>query len=222
MTLNKACRGVDLKVRIAYYDSMHTEKAMTMNNTKKIEIAVYGGAFNPPHIGHADAIRQACAKASKVLVIPSYVHPMGKEMAPFASRMEWVSRFIREMQEEGLDVEISDIEQDIYIETAEPVFSYRLLEAVARKTGVDKASIALVVGEDNRNNLDSFKEYERILASFQILIVNEEHHIHSSQIRQQLESLKSVSQWLPAGLALTDLAFFLVTPSPHKDTRHAL
>jgi nicotinate-nucleotide adenylyltransferase len=50
---------------------------------------VYGGSFNPPHVGHQMTLLylvQALA-AAKVLVVPANSHPFGKDLAPFDERV---------------------------------------------------------------------------------------------------------------------------------------
>ena len=46
-----------------------------------MKIAVYGGSFNPPHLGHVEAARSVAAALSpdKFLVIPDNIPPH-KEM----------------------------------------------------------------------------------------------------------------------------------------------
>lgn len=48
-----------------------------------MKIAIYGGSFNPPHIGHVNAAKQVIEKIEidKLLIIPDYKAPH-KEMAP--------------------------------------------------------------------------------------------------------------------------------------------
>lgn len=76
-----------------------------------MNVAVFGGSFNPPHVGHvlACALLLSVENVDRVLVVPTYKHPFAKSLAPFADRvkmceiaMAWIPR-----------VEISRIEEDI-------------------------------------------------------------------------------------------------------------
>ena len=49
-------------------------------------LAIYGGAFDPPHAGHASVIRRVLDSCDQVLVVPSYQHADGKRMADFDLR----------------------------------------------------------------------------------------------------------------------------------------
>ena len=53
------------------------------------QIALFGGSFNPPHIGHTLAIIWALSqRVDKVLVVPAFKHEFGKDLAPFQHRVE--------------------------------------------------------------------------------------------------------------------------------------
>ena len=38
----------------------------------KLKIAVFGSAFNPPHMGHADVVTQALAHFDRVILVPNF------------------------------------------------------------------------------------------------------------------------------------------------------
>ena len=50
---------------------------------------VYGGSFNPPHVGHQMTLLYLvhALDAARVLVVPSANHPFGKDLAPFDERV---------------------------------------------------------------------------------------------------------------------------------------
>lgn len=52
-------------------------------------VAVFGGSFNPPHVGHVLAIAYVLATADveRVVVVPAHKHPFGKPLAPFDDRV---------------------------------------------------------------------------------------------------------------------------------------
>lgn len=73
-------------------------------------IAVYGGAFNPPHLAHVFTVAALLSRADvdAVWVLPAYGHVFGKQMAPFEDRL----RLLRLAFEgfAGAPVVISDFE----------------------------------------------------------------------------------------------------------------
>jgi len=74
-------------------------------------VGLFGGSFNPPHLGHVLSIAYVLSAelVERVLVVPVFEHALGKNLAPFAERLamarlafEWLPR-----------VEVSDIEQSL-------------------------------------------------------------------------------------------------------------
>jgi nicotinate-nucleotide adenylyltransferase len=72
-------------------------------------VALYGGSFDPPHIGHVAFVRAlaTAGEFDEVWVIPSVRHPFGKEMEPLKHRMAmcriafaWISETISIRNEE--------------------------------------------------------------------------------------------------------------------------
>jgi nicotinate-nucleotide adenylyltransferase len=59
-----------------------------------MNVAVYGGSFNPPHLSHQLAI--ACvlstARVDEVWVVPTFKHPFDKLLAPFDDRVRMCER----------------------------------------------------------------------------------------------------------------------------------
>ena len=51
---------------------------------RRRRVAVFGGSFNPPHVGHLLGVVYALATApiDEVLVVPVYQHPFAKHLAP--------------------------------------------------------------------------------------------------------------------------------------------
>ena len=79
-----------------------------------MKIGVYGGAFNPPHLGHITAARAVfeLLKLDKLLVIPTG-HPPHKTLPPGTPRPEQRLEMTRlAMAQAGLGdrVEVSDME----------------------------------------------------------------------------------------------------------------
>lgn len=92
-----------------------------------MKIGLFGSACNPPHNGHADVIQQALHVFDRVIVVPSYIHPFGKKMAPFDLRLQMVQAMVDEL-DGGDRVVVSDIERDMYVAGFPcPVYTWQLL-----------------------------------------------------------------------------------------------
>ncbi|MBI5536114.1 MAG: nicotinate (nicotinamide) nucleotide adenylyltransferase [Deltaproteobacteria bacterium] len=74
-------------------------------------VAVFGGSFNPPHVAHVLVAAYALSVCGidRFLVVPTFIHPFAKPLAPFDDRHEmcriafgWIP-----------GVEISRVEQEL-------------------------------------------------------------------------------------------------------------
>ena len=74
-------------------------------------VAVFGGSFNPPHISHvlAASLVLATHEVDRLLVVPTFMHPFAKSLAPYDERvimselaMGWLPR-----------VEVSRVEESL-------------------------------------------------------------------------------------------------------------
>lgn len=116
-------------------------------------IALFGGSFDPPHIGH-EAIIKALTKfeyIDKVIIVPTYLNPFKSEFhADAALRTKWLKEIFG-----GFDkVEICDYEvsQKRQVPTIETVL--HLLKSCKK--------IYLIIGADNLEKLHKWKEYEKL------------------------------------------------------------
>lgn len=82
-------------------------------------VAIFGGSFNPPHTAHVLLVRAALVHAdgaARVIVVPTFTHAFGKQLAPYQDRVEMCRLAFAppllpaELAER---VEISDIERKL-------------------------------------------------------------------------------------------------------------
>ncbi len=54
----------------------------------KRNVAVFGGSFNPPHVAHVMAVVYVLQfeRVDNIVVVPCFVHPFAKQLAPFDDR----------------------------------------------------------------------------------------------------------------------------------------
>ena len=99
-------------------------------------MAVFGGSFNPPHVGHVLGVVYALSTApiDEVLVVPVYQHPFAKHLAPFADRLEmcrlafgWLPRVAVSTVEEELGGESRTLLTLEHLRAVHPSLSLRLL-----------------------------------------------------------------------------------------------
>ena len=63
---------------------------MSRSDAYKDRVAVFGGAFNPPHLAHVFAVTYLLGRedVDKVWLMPTSAHVFGKDMAPLEDRIE--------------------------------------------------------------------------------------------------------------------------------------
>ena len=103
-------------------------------------VAVFGGSFNPPHVGHVLAaayVLTAC-EVDEFLVVPCFIHPFAKSLAPYEDRFEMCRLAFGWMPQ----VTISRVEQELGGESR----TLRTLRHIAQSH--DAWHLRMVVGAD--------------------------------------------------------------------------
>lgn len=122
-------------------------------------IAIFGGSFDPVHIGHIEVIKAALKnlKIDKLIIVPAFQNPFkNKTGADAKTRLRWLKEATA-----GIDsIEISSYE----ISQNRPVPTVETVQAL--KGAYDK--IYLIIGADNVAQLPQWHDYERLrsLVSF--------------------------------------------------------
>ncbi len=116
-------------------------------------IALYGGSFDPPHIGHK-AVVEALEELSyidKIIIMPTFLNPFKSEAhAPSELRFKWLKEIFKEFQ--NVQIDRYEVEQNRQVPTIESV-KYLL------KTYKD---IYLVIGADNLASLEKWNSYQEL------------------------------------------------------------
>ncbi|EJK98923.1 MULTISPECIES: adenylyltransferase/cytidyltransferase family protein [Pseudomonas] len=166
------------------------------------EIALYGGAFNPPHAGHAQVMIEASCQARRVLVAPSFRHPYAKRMIDYEVRLNWLESIARKVQPLcRAQVRASRVEQVVARDVEGPIYSYTLLTHLADSLALDGKQIALVVGQDVAQLLPTFYRGEALLERFSIVCVEETIHVRSTVVRERLALGEPLpTHWMAPGM----------------------
>ncbi len=105
-----------------------------------MRLGIFGGSFNPPHFGHL--LGGVCALASgeidRLLVVPAFRHPFGKDLAAFDDRFQMCRLAFADL----LRTEVSRIEEHLGGE------SRTLYTLRALKDRDPAARLRLIVGAD--------------------------------------------------------------------------
>lgn len=130
-----------------------------------MEVALLGGSFNPPHVGHllvATYVR-ATQPVDQVWLMPSYRHPFGKPLIEFEHRLAMC---------EALCADASGWLRAVDVERYVPGEGRTVdtLEYLTR-THPD-VRFTLVIGSDLLPDLPHWKNFPRIQELARVLVVN--------------------------------------------------
>tara|TARA_B100002019_G_scaffold277688_1_gene277738 strand:+ start:172 stop:753 length:582 start_codon:yes stop_codon:yes gene_type:complete len=154
-------------------------------------IGIYGGAFDPFHFGHLGAIKNALKQRAftKIVIVPSYAHAYGKEMASLEKRIKWIENTIRDSRgglshSERQIMEVSNIEKKIHeLKNGGSVYTADLI-LYFKKLFTD--DLAFITGSDN--DISKYYRYDIIESNCDIIEVPEITGVlHSSHIKDLLQ-----------------------------------
>ncbi len=121
------------------------------------KIGVFGGAFNPPHKGHARLVRDFADRLSlaKVIIVPSFIspHKSATSLAGAQDRLE-MCRLAFEGDERFV---VSSME----IDRKGKSYTYDTLKAIKEQNPL--AELYLIVGSDMFLSFDTWHRYQDIL-----------------------------------------------------------
>lgn len=105
-----------------------------------MNIGIYGGAFDPPHMSHVWAVGYALSVGhfDEILVVPCWEHSFGKQMSLFGDRLEMSRRAFALYGEKVLVSSIEFVFRSRY--------TYDLLHRMIQRQPQDR--FTLIIGED--------------------------------------------------------------------------
>lgn len=118
-------------------------------------IALFGGSFNPPHIGHTEICRWLAGLGDydEVWVVPCFVHPLGKSLIPFDDRLRMCELALKKLD---LPIDVLDIEKELGGASR----TLRTVEELIKRH--PSYSFALAVGGDIGKQEEHWHRFDRI------------------------------------------------------------
>jgi nicotinate-nucleotide adenylyltransferase len=167
-----------------------------------MDVALIGGSFNPPHVGHLLAAHfvRATEKVDAVWLVPAEHHPFGKQLAPFEDRRRMCELLCADAS--GW-LQVSDVEHTLGGQG-------RTVDTL-RHLSVQYPGVrwTLVVGSDIVEEFSKWKEPEAIRSLARLLVLNRAGHpapeavgppmahVSSSEVRAALTRGGDVSHLVP-------------------------
>jgi len=177
-----------------------------------VQVGVYGGSFDPPHVGHALVAGWLLwtRQVDEVWLVPAFAHAFDKPLSAFDRRMALCLALAE-------DVDVVRIRVDT-VEATLPVPSFTLhtLEVLAGRR--PDARFRLVVGADVLDQVAHWHAWDEILVRFPPIVVGRAGwppvpgsptfpDVSSTEIRRRLAAGEPVN-----GLVTASVARLLASP----------
>ncbi|NQY20477.1 MAG: nicotinate (nicotinamide) nucleotide adenylyltransferase [Campylobacteraceae bacterium] len=161
-----------------------------------MKIAIFGGSFDPIHIGHKNIVKKALKKLDIdfLFVIPTFLNPLKKRS--FLSPQTRLS-LLKKLFSKKEKVIVCDYE----INQNRAVYSLETIKYL--KDRYQASKIYLIIGADNYNSFDKWFKHEEIKDLVELVVVtrngfdyekednikrlNVQKNISSSELRQSLK-----------------------------------
>lgn len=129
---------------------------------KTMTIAIFGGSFDPLHVGHEQIINSALQSlhVDKLFIVPTYLNPFKDSYtAPADLRLSWLEKTFTCKEVEILDYEVKQKRQVPTIETVKHL-----------KDIYDIEKIYLIIGADNYKTLHKWSNYNELINLVEVVV----------------------------------------------------
>ena len=166
-------------------------------------VAIFGGTFNPIHVGHNEIIKHlnSISDIDKIILIPTKIPP--HKNTDFLADAEHRYNMCKIIASDYSNVEVSDIE--LYREGK----SYTIDTVKALEGEYKNQKLALTVGGDMLVSFDCWKDYKEIIEKC-VLITFKRAGISDIEYSDSIEKLRS------SGANILDLNFTITDVSSTK------
>ena len=129
----------------------------------KSTIALFGGSFDPPHIGHQSIINELSKMniVEQIIVMPNYQNPFkDTTFASAKQRLQWC----RDIFDSSSGVIVSDYE----VSNGKSTYTIETIKALNQEYIVKY----LVIGSDNLEKIQEWKNFDEINRLIEWIVVN--------------------------------------------------
>ena len=166
------------------------------------QIALFGGSFNPPHVGHLMAALyvKSTLAVDEVWLVPSFNHPFGKPLEPFEDRVAMCEALAADV---GPWLKTSRAESFVGGEGR----TIELLEWLLPR--MPQAKFRFVIGSDILSDLPKWKSWDRIAQLVHVTVLHRAGYpaadalgppiveVSSTAIRKRFESGEAPADLVP-------------------------
>lgn len=141
--------------------------------------ALFGGSFDPPHLGHDAIIRAALSELpiDKLYVVPAFLSPFkDSTLCPAEKRLEWMRKLCFSLERtEVLDFEIRQQRPTPTIETV--IFIQTQLTPAPDK-------LFLIIGSDQLEKFHLWERHQELLARCELVVATRDEDATDRTMKQ--------------------------------------
>ena len=143
-----------------------------------MNLAFFGGSFDPPHMGHENIIKICQEKFDNLLVIPNNVSPMKTDKPPISKfhRLNMIKLIIK-----NLNVKIDTFE----FESTKTNYTYHTIQYLKRKYIFD--DLFMIIGIDQVKKFNKWYRINDILKDVKIICFNRDNIYQNEDIGGKIE-----------------------------------
>ena len=129
-----------------------------------MRICLFGGTFDPPHIGHLLVAQTVCEaeRFDKILFIPAYQTPNKIDVTPVENRLDMLKIAV----EGNPNFEISDME----LKRKGISYTIDTIKMIKKEQGLTKKDLFYLIGSDSLLEFHKWKEPKEILNECQVIV----------------------------------------------------
>lgn len=142
-----------------------------------MRVALYGGAFDPPHMSHVYAVAETLSntEVDQVWIVPCWKHGFGKQtMASFDQRL-WMCHLAFTIP--FLNVRVLDVEK--YLRTT---YTVDLIRALKKRH--PKHTFLFIIGQDEERQLDKWKDINALREMLTFHVIGREGEDNTTGLTQ--------------------------------------
>ena len=146
-------------------------------------LVLFGGSFDPPHIGHVEIITALHAIAQRLIIIPAFRNPFKPPpIAPIQTRIAWLQMLCAHLSR----AEVSDYEMRAQ-KNNQAIYAIEWVEYFARESTMDSRDShtdaatkpLLALGSDSLASLPRWREATKLARLVEILPILRESSAHA-------------------------------------------
>ena len=158
-------------------------------------VAIFGGSFEPPHIGHEEIAKVAIESLGidKLFVIPTFLNPFKKTININSEiKLFWLQKVFKKYKKvEVLDYEIKQQKQVSTIQTVEYIIQK-----------YSPSHIYLIIGADNLSSLHMWNKFEKLEKKVEFVVASRDDICIDSKFKTLLVKMSISSSSLRNNLDL--------------------